>query len=129
VAIALVVLGFAVDRFGLLLAQRGPVGELGVSWSSWLGIALIASGIATSIAAAIHYRRFLRRDRQGDTRPGAGISLAVGLALLLSVVGVAMAIYLYEAAAHGWAARPRSGTDAAAPAAAPHERNESRGTG
>lgn len=105
VAIGLVVLGFAVDRFGLLLIQRGVVGEPSLSWSSWLGLALIGSGVATSIVAALHYRRFLARYRRGDPRPGPGIPLAIGLALLLAVVGVVMAIDLHRTSA---ADRPES---------------------
>lgn len=98
-AIALVVLGFAVDRFGLLLTQQGPAGEGGLSWSSGLGLLLIGSGVATSIVSALHYRRFLGRYQRGDTRPGPGIPLALGLAALLSVVGVLMAVCLYQASA------------------------------
>jgi putative membrane protein len=123
-AIGLVVLGFAVDRFGLLLARPGPVAEPGLPGSSWLGLALIACGIATSIVSALHYRHFLVRYQRGDTRPGPGIPLALGLALLLSVVGVAMAIYLYQASARGAAGR----ADAAAAGATPYARHASGDT-
>lgn len=120
VAIGLVMLGFAVDRFDLLLAERSPAGGVGVSWSSWLGLALIAMGIATSIVSAIHYGHFLGRYRQGDARPGPGIPLALGLAVLLGVVGVVMAIYLYQGSARGQAGRPLPGIAAPATVATPH---------
>jgi putative membrane protein len=111
-AIALIVLGFAVDRFGLLLARGDPVGLRGALWSSWLGLALIGIGVAASIVSALHYRHFLRRYREGDTTPGPGIPLALGLVLLLALAGVGMAVYLGLASAQGCVGGPVSGSDA-----------------
>jgi uncharacterized membrane protein YidH (DUF202 family) len=95
-AIAMIVLGFAVDRFGLV-AQRAPVTSHGTAWSSWLGIVLIGCGVAASAVSGVHYWRFLRRYERGDTRPGPGIPLAIGLSCLLALAGVALAAYLWLA--------------------------------
>lgn len=96
-AIALIVLGFAVDRFGLARAQGAASSPHGAAWSSWLGLALIATGIATSAVSAVHYWHFLRRYERGDTSPGPGIPLAIGLSALLVVAGVGLAAYLWLA--------------------------------
>jgi uncharacterized membrane protein YidH (DUF202 family) len=111
VATALIALGFAVDRFGLLVAQHGPFGPLVDPWSSWVGLTLIGCGVATSIVSAINYRYFLRGYRAAS--PGLGIPLAIGLALLLALLGVVMAVYLWQASAPGSVAQRGSGPDAA----------------
>ncbi len=55
------VLGFAVDRLGLLLAGHTPDRFRDVPWSSWVGLALVALGVVASIAAAVRYHRFASR--------------------------------------------------------------------
>jgi putative membrane protein len=92
-AITLMVLGFAVDRFGLLLA-RGDGEAAHLAGSFWVGVALMMTGVLTSVVAALRYRRYAR----GDAPPGSGLSLAIALALLVALAGSGLAVYLWIAA-------------------------------
>jgi hypothetical protein len=51
-------------------------------------------GVVVNVAAVISHIRTTRRLASGTWEPGHVSSLAVALALLLAVVGAAMAIYL-----------------------------------
>jgi putative membrane protein len=93
-AIALILLGFAVDRFDLLLPPGAAPAVRNNAWSSWLGLTLVGLGVLTSAASGFRYGRFARRFAAGDPRPGPGIPLAVGLCLLLALAGAALAGYL-----------------------------------
>lgn len=96
-AISFMVLGFAVDRFGLLLATtRG--GPRPSPASAWVGIALILAGIVASVAAAVRYQRFAARYGRGDLSPGPGLPLAVAFTWLLGLLGAALAAYLWLSA-------------------------------
>lgn len=97
-ALAVIVLGFAVDRFGLLLASKNSTGIFGLAWSSRIGIGLVATGILTLAAAAMRYLVFARRYARREIRLEPGIPLAIGLCLLLVVAGSALATYLWLAA-------------------------------
>lgn len=94
-AIGFVILGFAVDRFGLVLARRTDSELLSPPISSWVGIALILTGVAASVAAALRYRRFAVRYARGDVRPGSGLPLAIGLAVLLAAAGAGLACVVW----------------------------------
>lgn len=98
-AISLVVLGFAVDRFGLYLAEHGSSALYGTTWSSSVGLGLIGSGVAISVLCAVRYRRFARRYDAGDLQPGSGIRFAIGLCWSLAAVGSVLAAYLWLASA------------------------------
>lgn len=96
-AIAFMVLGFAVDRFGLLLARGQPGGLQGVPWSSWVGLVLVAIGVFASLASAARYHRFAGRFGE-ETPPAApGLRLAIGLCCLLALVGSLLEGYLWLA--------------------------------
>ncbi|HMD54220.1 MAG TPA: DUF202 domain-containing protein [Phycisphaerae bacterium] len=98
--LALMGFGFVVARFGLFLRELAELHEpwLNIpennSLSLWTGIALVALGIAVNITAAIRYAGIFARIRSG-TMPimpsRSGTSL---MALLLALIGVAIAAYL-----------------------------------
>lgn len=94
-AIAFMVLGFAVDRFGLIVA-RNAAGELRTSpGSSWVGITLIVTGAVASVVSAFRYRSFTHRYARGELHPGSGLPLAISLAYLLALVGSGVALLLW----------------------------------
>jgi len=90
--------GFVVARFGLFLQalqtehsslQARPYGP-----SFWFGTALIVLGVVVNIVCARNHIRLVRElneSRFGTNRPS---SLALAVAAILAVVGVAMAIYV-----------------------------------
>jgi putative membrane protein len=90
--------GFAVSRFGLFLrefrAAPGHAPATSTAHSVVAGVALVVLGVAVNIAAVINHIRTTRRLADGTWQPGKVSALAVTLAVLLAVVGAAMAVYL-----------------------------------
>ena len=98
-ALALMALGFVVDRFGLFLRQLtatsgGPLVQPSSS-SIWAGTALVVMGVLMTVVAGIRYSSFaLRYRREGSTEPGYGLSLGVLFAVLTAIAGIAIALFL-----------------------------------
>ena len=96
--LALMGFGFVVARFGLFLAEiqaaRDGSAAPAHPFSLWFGTAFIAVGVAMNLAAIRRYLRLvgeLNRGQLADQHPSQE---AVVLALLLALVGVAMALCL-----------------------------------
>lgn len=96
--LALMGFGFVVARFGLFLEQLRflqhgpPTGTFGPS--VWFGTVLIALGVLMTLLAARHHLRLVTGLRRGGPLPSRPTRQAVAMALLLALIGVAMAIYL-----------------------------------
>jgi putative membrane protein len=91
--------GFAVARFGLFLREIAAAGQVALhqhstGWPLWIGTALIALGVAVSLLASSEYYRFVRMSKQGRTYMPRTALLAVVVAVILALLGIAMAIYL-----------------------------------
>jgi len=87
--------GFVVARFGLYLAEIHGGAARPDLFSLWSGTAFIAVGVAVNLLSTRRHLRVveeLNRGQLADLRRPSW--LAVGLALLLAVVGIAMAVYL-----------------------------------
>jgi inner membrane protein YidH len=94
--LAMMGFGFVVARFGLFLQEFQAIAHHTSAHygpSLWFGIALIAAGVMMNLFAGWHHFRLIRAlDRR---EPAAHSSMqAVAIALLLALVGLAMAIYL-----------------------------------
>jgi putative membrane protein len=96
--LALMGFGFVVARFGLFLAELRVARDGSAApphpYSLWFGTAFIVVGVAMNLSAIRRYLRLvgeLNRGQLADHRPSQE---AVLLALLLALVGVAMALYL-----------------------------------
>ena len=96
--LALMGFGFVVARFGLflqrlaLMEQVAPPHSYG--WSLWLGTALVVLGIAVTLLAAVEHRRILQRLDRGEDFKTPPWSLALAVAVALSILGGAMVAYL-----------------------------------
>jgi uncharacterized protein (DUF302 family)/uncharacterized membrane protein YidH (DUF202 family) len=96
--LALMGFGFVVARFGLFLQQlqifqhAAPASSSGLSL--WFGTALIAVGVVVNLSSAWHHTRLVRELDQGEPPRCRPLSQNVAIALLLALVGLAMAIYL-----------------------------------
>jgi uncharacterized protein (DUF302 family)/uncharacterized membrane protein YidH (DUF202 family) len=96
--LALMGFGFVVARFGLFLQQiqflqhRASAPSYGLSL--WFGTALIALGVIVNFLSAWNHLRLVRELNRGGSPPLRPSAQAVLLALLLALVGLAMAIYL-----------------------------------
>lgn len=90
--------GFVVARFGFFLREIQSVHTNTVAHSAglstWLGTALVLLGVVLTVLSARQYARQVHRLNQ-ISPPGHPVStLAVGVSLVLAVIGIAMAGYL-----------------------------------
>lgn len=96
--LAMMGFGFVVARFGLFLQQLQFVQKTSVAQSYgvslWFGTALIALGVVVNVLSARHHVRLVRELDRGGPIPSRPSTQAVLVALLLALVGLAMAIYL-----------------------------------
>jgi uncharacterized protein (DUF302 family)/uncharacterized membrane protein YidH (DUF202 family) len=96
--LALMGFGFVVARFGLFLqelqaAQRIPSLQ-SYGLSLWFGVALIAVGVAVNLFSAWRHSRLIRELNLGEEPHSRPSAQAVAVAVILALVGVAMAAYL-----------------------------------
>ena len=91
-------IGFAVSRFGLFLREfrtsqtHVPVQSTGLS--EWSGVALVALGVLVMLGATARHFQLVRELGSGTWVSGRVSQNAVALALLLALLGLAMAGYL-----------------------------------
>jgi putative membrane protein len=97
--LALMGFGFVVARFGLFLReieaarQAAPL-KAPTGLSLWIGTALILLGVIVNLLVSVEHLRLLRHVR---SEPPYGVRswlLGVGVAFVLAILGIAMAIYL-----------------------------------
>ena len=97
-ALGLMALGFVIDRFGLILRQVLPgfgAHAFPKSASFWGGTVLVVAGALMAVVAAVRYLRFsLNYYRDGSTDSRHGILLAVFFAVVVALVGIAIAVFL-----------------------------------
>lgn len=96
--LAMMGFGFVVARFGLFLreiaAAQGAAPVRQHSISLWVGTLLVVLGVAANLFAAIKHWGVVRRLEKGDDLRFRPVSLGVVMALLLVVIGLAIAGYL-----------------------------------
>lgn len=97
--IAIVGLGFVVSRFGLFIgllsAQTGvPVSPNTSGYSHVIGVFLVIFGSIGMVAATIQHGRFISTLPEIDRPAAYSRTWAIWLAGLVSLVSVALAIYL-----------------------------------
>lgn len=97
-ALAMMGFGFVVARFGLFLRElasvRGAPPEQRLGISLWVGTALILIGVAVTVGAALKHWQTVRRLAHGQPIPIRPLSLATIVAMLLALLGLAIAAYL-----------------------------------
>jgi len=93
--LALMGFGFVVARFGLFLRALQPnVPSQSYGLSVWFGTALIVVGVIVNFWSVRHHVRLVQDLNRGGTAYKRPSSLAIIVALVMAVVGLAMAIYL-----------------------------------
>jgi uncharacterized protein (DUF302 family)/uncharacterized membrane protein YidH (DUF202 family) len=95
---ALIGLGFVLARFGLFLQEfnysQPSVHVASYGLSLWFGTSLIFLGALACIFSLVRYHRLLNLLKRGETSLDRPSTLAVVVALLLAVLGLAMGFYL-----------------------------------
>ncbi len=90
--------GFVVARFGLFLESLRvmepgvPSGPYGLS--VWFGTALLVLGVVVNVMSAWRHVVLVRQLNAGGAAVSRPSLLAIGVAMALAVVGLAMAVYL-----------------------------------
>jgi uncharacterized protein (DUF302 family)/uncharacterized membrane protein YidH (DUF202 family) len=96
--LALMGLGFVLARFGIFLREfslnRTSLSSQSPDLSLWFGTALIFLGVLVCLLSLVRYRRLLQQLQQSEAVLSRPSRLAITTALVLAVLGVAMAIYL-----------------------------------
>ncbi|MGK2932338.1 MAG: YidH family protein, partial [Solirubrobacterales bacterium] len=96
--IALMAFGFAIARFGVFLRQVVAAGTASMHGprrldSAWLGAALVAAGMITSLSGTMRYRQVRQSIERGSVgAPSAAAVYLVGTAITL--IGLAMSVLL-----------------------------------
>ena len=98
--LAMMGFGFVVARFGLFAREfgrlQGAEPIAGTGFSLWIGTAMVVLGIAASMFAAIEHIRFLHLLPPAEAIERPRLVVSIAIAMLLSVLGVAMVAYLFS---------------------------------
>ncbi len=96
--LAMMGFGFVVARFGLFLRElavvRGHAVEQSTTWSLWFGTLLVVLGVIVNIWSAVGHMQAIGRLNRGERLQFRAVSPSVITAVLLGLLGLAMAIYL-----------------------------------
>jgi len=96
--LALMALGFVLARFGIFLQEFNLMRASGRGYSFgaslWFGTVLILFGVLLSLLSLVRYLTFVKKLKRGDGSYGNASALAIGIAILLAVLGLAMSYYL-----------------------------------
>lgn len=96
--LALMALGFVLARFGLFLQEfnlmRPDAHTVSYGYSLWFGTVLILLGVLVFVLSLVRYLRLLAMIKSGASSLGNASALAVAMAILLAVLGLAMSYYL-----------------------------------
>jgi uncharacterized protein (DUF302 family)/uncharacterized membrane protein YidH (DUF202 family) len=90
--------GFVLARFGIFLREfhlnQPNLSSQSFGLSLWFGTALIFLGVLVCLLSLVRYRRLLKQLQQSQASLTQPSTLAITVAVVLAVLGVAMAIYL-----------------------------------
>lgn len=92
-SLASMVVGIAVDRFGLSTSQYRPPGAGQDAASTWVGAALVAFGVLISVVTGVRFGRYAAEYGRIHSVPAHhGPFMAPAFALLASAFGVVLLI-------------------------------------
>lgn len=95
-AIALIGLGFVIERFGLflrLLAAGAPVPALHERTSLFFGVLFLLVGAAVALLSAVQFRRFLRELSGSEIPRGYAVWLGPLINYVLAASALALAAW------------------------------------
>ena len=96
--LALMGFGFVVARFGLFLRELAMTSHgatvRSYGFSLLAGTGLVLVGVIVNAFAAVHHIRLITSFNRGEPFAGSPSYVAVAVALLLALVGIAMMIFL-----------------------------------
>ena len=87
-----------VARFGLFLREieftQHQLSLHSGKFTLWAGTAMILLGVIVNVFSALQHIRFVSAVKRGTEVVDRPVTMAVAIALILAVTGVAMTIYL-----------------------------------
>jgi putative membrane protein len=90
--------GFVVARFGLFLREldfaQHQVNLHTGRFTLWVGTGLILIGVIVNVFSALQHIRFVGAVKRGTEVVDRPVTMAVAIALILALTGVAMTVYL-----------------------------------
>ncbi|MGA2131264.1 MAG: DUF202 domain-containing protein [Bryobacteraceae bacterium] len=90
--------GFVVARFGLFLREiefsQHPLTLRSARFTLYVGTALILIGVVVNVLSAIQHVQFVRAVKRSDEIVERPVTMAVVIALVLALTGLAMTVYL-----------------------------------
>ena len=88
--------GFVVARFGLFLKESAAASHAVKSYgfSIWVGTAMVLLGVFVNLTSALRHIRIISGLNRGVDVSGRQSYIAVGVALMLVAVGLAMVAFL-----------------------------------
>ncbi len=90
--------GFVVARFGLFLRELDLTQHVSNMHSGkftlWVGTAFILIGVVVNLFSAMQHIHFVREAKRGVDVVDRPVTMAVGIAVILALTGVAMTLYL-----------------------------------
>lgn len=94
-ALATMVVGIAVDRFGLTTISPRPLGFAPDTASTWIGTAMVAFGVLIAATTGLRFQRYAATYCRSHSRPEHhGPFMAPAFALLASVFGIVICVLL-----------------------------------
>lgn len=90
-SIALMGVGFVIERFGLFLRALRDGANHHASF--WLGVSFILFGAVVSAASALQYRRIVRSLPDPEIPLGYWVNLPVITSAFIAVLGLTLAVY------------------------------------
>jgi len=95
-SITVMVFGFVVERFGLLvhilLPKGGEIIQRNISF--WVGLIFILFGVTLSVLSTIQYFRVLKTLKKEEVPQGYGLHLGVVTNIVLALLGLLVTFYL-----------------------------------
>jgi len=96
--LALMGFGFVVARFGLFLHEMAALGNhpalKSYGFSVWAGTALVLMGVFVNLATALRHVQIINGLNEGADVVGRPSYIAVAVAIILALGGVAMVVFL-----------------------------------
>jgi putative membrane protein len=90
--------GFVVARFGLFLREmefsQHPLPMRSAKFTLYVGTVLIMIGVVVNVLSAVQHVQFVRALKRSNELVERPATLAVVIALVLAVTGLAMTVYL-----------------------------------
>jgi putative membrane protein len=99
-SIALMGFGFLIARFAFWLREYAAIGDAipvsphRAALSPWLGFGMVVVGVVVCSMAAGRHRNYVRALQAGIKNPPLGVGTSLSIALILALVGLAMAIQI-----------------------------------